>query len=69
MSEQELENMFTYHPATMEQPGLYGAVRANCLQLAKELTALCPASEELRLAIWKLNEVMFYANASIARKA
>lgn len=62
-----LEKMFTYHPATGEQPGYYGAVRGSCLTLAKFLCSALPESWERDEAIKKLNEVMFWANASIAR--
>lgn len=62
-----LKNRFTYHPPQPGQPERYQQVRAAALDLAEELTSNCPESRELSLAITKLEEVVFWANAAIAR--
>lgn len=67
MQKERLENMFSYHPASGEQPGLYGAVRASCLELALFIDALVPDSLEKEQAFLRLNEAMFWANGAIAR--
>lgn len=68
LSEDELLNRFSYHPATDEQTQLmHGAVRVMCLNLAIELNRLVPEGREKALAITHLEEVMMWANAGIAR--
>jgi len=62
-----LEQRFTYHAPKEGQPETYAAVHGNALSLACTLEALCPQSRELSLALTKLEEVVFWANASIAR--
>jgi hypothetical protein len=62
-----LENQFGYHMAQGAQPVQYATVRGTCLDLAKMIAVICPESEERRMAIRRLNEVMFWANAAIAR--
>lgn len=69
MEKKDLERRFKYHPATGLRPGYYGAVRAATLVLAELFNALCPESREKHLAITKLEEAMFWANASIARSS
>lgn len=67
MDKNDLQKRFTYHPATGLQPGFYGAIRAACFGLAELINALCPEGREKTIAVTKLEEVMFWANASIAR--
>ena len=62
-----LEHRFTYHAPKEGQPETYAAIRGNALNLACTLEALCPQSSELSLAFTKLEEAVFWANASIAR--
>lgn len=63
----DLENRFTYHAPTGEQPQKYEFIRGQALDLAKHLVVLCPKSRELAVALTKLEECMMWANASIAR--
>jgi hypothetical protein len=63
----ELMKRFTYHPPKGDQPRRYVAVRELAKEMALELDSLCPDSREKALAITKLEEVVFWANASIAR--
>jgi hypothetical protein len=63
----ELMKRFTYHPPKGDQPQRYNAVRELAKEMALEIDSLCPDSREKALAITKLEEVVFWANASIAR--
>ena len=62
-----IDNNFVYHPPKDHQIGKYNLIRENAKEFAKFLTILCPASRELSLALTKLEEAVFWANASIAR--
>lgn len=63
-----LENRFGYHPPT--RPSIvdqHQEIRNRCFVLAQRFTELIPESRELSLALTKLEEVMFWANAGVAR--
>lgn len=61
-------NNFDYHqPHCPTQGERYDEVRLMLRAVADELLARCPPSRELSLALTKLEEAMFWANASIAR--
>lgn len=64
---QEVANRFTYHPPKGDQAERYGKMRALALEMALELSERCPESRELSVAPTKLDEVVFWANAAIAR--
>ena len=68
MDETELAVRFSYHPPAGGQPEKYEALRAKALDFAIELHKKCPSSRELSLAITKLEECVFWANAAIARR-
>jgi len=63
----EIINRFTYHAPKDGQPKKYEEIRAKALELAQLINVLCPSSREKFLAITKLEESSFWANASIAR--
>jgi hypothetical protein len=68
MSEKaDLEVRFTYHPPKTGQPEKYEKIRSQALKLAELLCDLCPECRERSLAITKLEEVVFWSNAAIAR--
>ena len=67
MSEHNIENNFTYHKPFGDQPERYEALRGKAKELAYLLDKSCPASREKSLAMTKLEESIFWANASIAR--
>lgn len=70
MSNPELTNRFRFHPAnTPERISHHGIVRDRCGDLAQQLDEVIPAGREKALALTKLEEVMFWANAGIARAA
>lgn len=65
---QELYNRFTYHAPKPGQPEQYEMIRSIGLSFATFLNENCPDSRELSLSITKLEEVVFWANAAIARR-
>jgi len=62
-----IANDFTYHAPKEGQPLTYEGIRMAAKGYAEYLAARCPESRELSLALTKLEEVVFWANASIAR--
>lgn len=67
MNQTEIEKRFTYHAPKDNQPQKYLEIRETAKTYAELLVALCPESRELSLALTKLEESVFWANASIAR--
>jgi len=65
----ELIHRFRFHPATPARQAQHERVRREVLGLAHVLAELCPASRETHLAIEAAEQVMFWANAAIARHA
>jgi hypothetical protein len=63
----DLQNRFTYHAPKPDQPARYVALRDQAKALAEQIVALTPPSREQSLAITKLEEAIFWANAGIAR--
>lgn len=62
-----IENNFTHHPPKEGQPELYTYLREEFKRLAYIVDAHCPNSREKSMTFTKLEEAMFWANASIAR--
>lgn len=62
-----LANDFVYHKPAEGQPERCEYIWAKAGELAIELWQMCPASRELSTALTKLDEVVFWANAAIAR--
>lgn len=58
---------FTYHPPKEDQPKRYQTLRDEAKELALLIDQSCPDSREKSLAFTKLEEAVFWANASIAR--
>ncbi len=64
----QINNNFTYHPPKgPEQVKKYEDMRESCKALALEIVEKTPASREQSLALTNLEQVMFWANAAIAR--
>lgn len=63
----EIEKNFTYHSPKPGQPEKYCAIRNEAKELANLIDQLCPDSREKSLAQTKLEEVVMWANAGIAR--
>jgi hypothetical protein len=66
-TQRDLENRFSYHSPKDEQPVHYELLRFEALQLAKTIVERTPPSREQSIALTKLEEVCFFANAAIAR--
>ena len=67
MSEQEqLNNWFSYHPPIDDQAQRYEQIRAAGKAFAEKLVELCPPSADRTVAIRKIREAVYSANASIA---
>lgn len=65
----ELAHRFAYHPPRDDAArGRHETVRETCLALALDLVSYVPPGRELSLAITHLEEVMFWANAAVARE-
>lgn len=62
-----LDNVFTYHAPKGDQAERYADLRTDAKVLAAHIVMGCPASRERSLALTKLEEAIFWANASIAR--
>lgn len=69
MTNEELKNRFTYHPPKEGQPALYETIRAAALSFATLINELTPESREQSLALTKIDEAVFHANAAIARNS
>lgn len=67
MDYEELRTRFTFHPATEDKALTYEQVRLKALEYATWLNLVLPEGREKSLALTKLDEVVFWSNASIAR--
>jgi hypothetical protein len=67
MDTDDLRNRFTYRSPQGDQPKRYELIRSHAFALALELNDLCPDSREKSLAVTHLEDVVMWANASIAR--
>lgn len=67
ISPDELQNRFTYHAPQGNDVDKYQMIRNIGLSFATVINELVPDSREKALAITKLEEVVFWANAGIAR--
>lgn len=76
MDAAEIDLRFTYHkpkdfpnPSTgLTQPSAYDEIRKRAREYAQRLNEMLPESREKALAITHLEEVVFWANAAIARR-
>lgn len=67
MDYEDLRNRFTFHSATEDKALLYEQVRFKALEYATWLNLTLPEGHEKSVVLTKLDEVVFWANASIAR--
>ncbi len=65
---EEIETRFTYHAPKAGQPAMYTILRNEAKSLAYMIEDMCPESEEKSIAMTKLDEVVMWANAAIARR-
>lgn len=68
ITEQDLQNRFTYHAPTPDQVPKYRISREMAAEYAKWIIDNVPDGREQALAITKLEEVVMWANAGIARR-
>lgn len=64
---ERLEKDFNYHAPREGQPAKYVAIRGSAKTMAALVMDLCPVSRETSLALTKIEEAVFWANAAIAR--
>lgn len=67
VTKEQIENAFSYHQPKGAKVQLHIDIREAAKQLAYTILAATPTSREQSLAITKLEEVMMWANAAIAR--
>lgn len=68
MDSKDIENRFAFHAASDEEKrNAHTSVRNVCREVADFLNEKLPEGREKSTAITKLEEVMFWANASLAR--
>lgn len=64
----DLEQRFDYHQPPSPAAGqMHGWMRRACLEAAVVVAAVAPRCREQSLALTKLEEAMFWANAALAR--
>lgn len=63
----DLDNRFTYHSPKGDQQVRYKALRDGARDLAEDILRSTPVCREQSLALTKLEEAIFWANAGIAR--
>jgi len=66
MTNEQIENIFTYHRPFGNQPQRYEDIRNEAKVLAKTIQEACPESREKALALTNLQQAVMWANASIA---
>lgn len=64
---ERIESDFSYHPPKVNQADRFKHIRAEAKTLALTIANLCPEGREKSLALTKLEECVFWANAGIAR--
>jgi hypothetical protein len=65
--DEDLEKRFTCHAPKDGQPEKYNRLREWGKSMAYTIIENCPLSRERSLALTKIEEAIFWANASIAR--
>lgn len=70
MSPEDINNRFAFHPATPENGNgeKHEEIRESCRELAQWFNRVLPEGREKSLVITHLEEVMFWANAAVARQ-
>lgn len=68
ITDQDIENRFTYHKPDSSKNMIFVQMRELARDFAYFIVRNTPESREQSLAITKLEEVVFWANAGLARK-
>lgn len=66
MTKENIDNIFSYHAPTGDQPERYNAIREKAREMAHVIVDNTPESADQTAAIRKLRECVMTANASIA---
>jgi len=66
MTDEQINNIFTYHAPTDHQKTRYENLRGSAKMLASLINTYCPESREKSLALTNLQQAIMWANASIA---
>ena len=66
MTQEQIDNIFTYHAPFGTQQGRYVSIRDKAKELALLINESCPESREKSLALTNLQQSVQMANASIA---
>jgi len=64
----EIAHRFRHYTPDADRALLHTTVRAECSYLGYQLAETLPEGREKSLAVTALEEVMFWANAAIARQ-
>lgn len=64
----KINDLFSYHAPSGDQPARYEAIRAAAKTFAQVLVANTPQSADQTAAVRKLRECVMTANAAIALK-
>ena len=67
MNTETIEKNYTYHAPNEEQAKQYNKIRSEAKRLCNVINKLCPEGREKDQALLKLEEVVMWANAAIAR--
>ncbi|MCA0268773.1 MAG: hypothetical protein LCH53_06095 [Bacteroidetes bacterium] len=67
-NEKRIRRAFTYHPPTENQVLRFQTLREDAADFARVLDIVCPEGREKALALTKLEEVVMWANAAVARE-
>jgi hypothetical protein len=62
----DIEELFTFHPPTGDQPDRYVAIRGAAKVFANTVLSNCPSCADRAVAIREIREAVMVANASIA---
>lgn len=66
MTTEQIQDTFTYRAPTGDQATRYSELRADAKAFAFSIQSRCPESREKSLALTNLQQVVMWANASIA---
>lgn len=66
---QDIKKRIVYHPAGPESLEKFETYRNEAYVLALKIDSLCPEGREKSLALTKLEEVLFWADAAITRNS
>ncbi|HKX32094.1 MAG TPA: hypothetical protein VJ302_30690 [Blastocatellia bacterium] len=66
MTNEQIKDIFSYHPPTPEQRETYEQINAVFIECAEKINALMPAGPGHTVAIRKLADARMAANAAVA---